>query len=77
MCAPGFVLIDYNPISFVTKRNRVVPERKVFYPLQFAPANAVPLSKGTKTHHPKNGGFYSEPPSFRPTAVFILSRKLD
>ena len=43
----------YNPISFVTKRNRVVPEKKSFYPLQFAPANAVPLSKGTKAPHRK------------------------
>ncbi|MBR6658243.1 MAG: hypothetical protein IKL18_08765, partial [Oscillospiraceae bacterium] len=34
------------------------------------------LSKGTKTHHRKNGNFYSEPPSFRPTAVFILPRWL-
>ena len=47
----------YHPISFVTKRNRVVPERKVFYPLLFAPANAVPLTKGTKMHHRKIGVF--------------------
>jgi hypothetical protein len=64
------VLIINHPISFVTKRNRVKPERKVFYPLQFAPANAVPLSKGTKTLHRKIGDFDSRPPSFRPTAVF-------
>ena len=35
--------IEYHPISFITKRNRVVPERKVYTPLQFAPANAVPF----------------------------------
>ena len=34
-----------------------VPERKVFYPLLFAPANAVPLTKGTKMHHRKIGVF--------------------
>ena len=31
-----------------------------------------PLHKGTKALHRKNGGSYSRPPSFRPTAVFIL-----
>ena len=31
-----------------------------------------PLHKGTKTLHHKNGGSDSRPPSFRPTAVFIL-----
>ena len=31
-----------------------------------------PLHKGTKTLHRKNGDSDSRPPSFRPTAVFIL-----
>jgi len=31
-----------------------------------------PLHKGTKALHRKNGGSDSRPPSFRPTAVFIL-----
>jgi len=31
-----------------------------------------PLHKGTKTLHQKNGDSDSRPPSFRPTAVFIL-----
>jgi len=31
-----------------------------------------PLHKGTKTLHHKNGDSDSRPPSFRPTAVFIL-----
>ncbi|MBQ4545774.1 MAG: hypothetical protein IJA17_01280, partial [Oscillospiraceae bacterium] len=31
-----------------------------------------PLHKGTKTLHQKNSGSDSRPPSFRPTAVFIL-----
>ena len=67
------VLIINHPISFVTKRNRVKPERKVFKPLQFAPANAVPFKKGTKTHHRKIDVFDFRPPSFRPTAVFSLT----
>ena len=102
------IILCYNPISFVTKRNRAKlakraqwakqrarfgaavkifkalcrrifwapqetsPERKVFYPLQFAPANAVPLTKGTKVLHQKNGDFDFRPPSFGPTAVFNL-----
>ena len=39
----GLFFNKHHPISFVTKRNRVEPERKVLKPLQFAPANAVPL----------------------------------
>ena len=46
MCAPGFVLIDYNPISFVTKRNRVVPERKVFLSPAVCSRKRCPLIKG-------------------------------
>jgi len=72
--APGIPLsYRYNPISFgKPKETGLRLKEKFIYPLQFAPANAVPLAKGTKTPRRKNGGFDSRPPSFRPTAVFIL-----
>ncbi|MBP1574878.1 MAG: hypothetical protein J6C34_04590 [Oscillospiraceae bacterium] len=55
-------LYEYNPISFgKPKETGLRPERKVFYPLLFAPANAVPFQKGTKTHHRQDCGFQSRP----------------
>ena len=47
---PAFFVFLYNPVSFVTKRNRVAPERKVSYTPAVAPATAVPFL-GDKTHH--------------------------
>ena len=56
------LIYKYNPISFgKPKETGLRPERKVFYPLLFAPANAVPFQKGTKTHHRQDCGFQSRP----------------
>ena len=39
------IIFYYNPISFVNKRNRVAPERKVLNPYPLAPASDSPLLK--------------------------------
>ena len=40
------IIFYYNPISFVNKRNRVAPERKVLNPYPPAPASDSPFEKG-------------------------------
>ena len=55
------IFIMYPHFFDSAKKRRYDRQRNAFYPLQFAPANAVPLSKGTKTLHRKNNVSDSRP----------------
>ena len=68
------LLYKYNPISFgKPKETGLRPERKVFYPLLFAPANAVPFQKGTKMLHRMNSISNIDRCRSESATVFILS----
>ena len=54
---PAFFVFLYNPVSFVTKRNRVAPERKVPNPYPLAPASDSPFEKGGIIAPPENFAF--------------------
>ncbi|MBP1574703.1 MAG: hypothetical protein J6C34_03700, partial [Oscillospiraceae bacterium] len=66
-------LYEYNPVSFgKPKETGLRPERKVFYPLQFAPANAVPFQKETKMLHLMNSISNIDRCRSESATVFIL-----
>ena len=60
------------PHFFDGAKKRRYPPKKRFPTPAVCSRKRCPLHKGTKTLHRKNGGSDSRPPSFRPTAVFIL-----
>ena len=60
------------PHFFDGAKKRRYPSKKRFPTPAVCSRKRCPLHKGTKTLHQKNGGSDSRPPSFRPTAVFIL-----
>ena len=60
------------PHFFDGAKKRWYPPKKRFPTPAVCSRKRCPLHKGTKTLHRKNGGSDSRPPSFRPTAVFIL-----
>ena len=63
---------DMYPHFFDGAKKRRYPPKKRFPTPAVCSRKRCPLHKGTKTLHWKNGGSDSRPPSFRPTAVFIL-----
>jgi len=63
---------DMYPHFFDGAKKRRYPSKKRFPTPAVCSRKRCPLHKGTKTLHRKNGGSDSRPPSFRPTAVFIL-----
>ena len=60
------------PHFFDGAKKRRYPSKKRFPTPAVCSRKRCPLHKGTKALHRKNGGSDSRPPSFRPTAVFIL-----
>ena len=68
---PPFSFYMY-PHFFDSAKKRRYPPKKRFPTPAVCSRKRCPLHKGTKTLHHKNGGSDSRPPSFRPTAVFIL-----
>ena len=68
---PLFLFIMY-PHFFDGAKKRRYPSKKRFPTPAVCSRKRCPLHKGTKTLHRKNGDSDSRPPSFRPTAVFIL-----
>ena len=71
MLPPLFLFIMY-PHFFDGAKKRRYPPKKRFPTPAVCSRKRCPLHKGTKALHRKNGGSDSRPPSFRPTAVFIL-----
>ena len=71
MLPPLFLFIMY-PHFFDGAKKRRYPPKKRFPTPAVCSRKRCPLHKGTKALHHKNGGSDSRPPSFRPTAVFIL-----
>jgi len=63
---------DMYPHFFDGAKKRRYPPKKRFPTPAVCSRKRCPLHKGTKALHRKNGGSDSRPPSFRPTAVFIL-----
>ena len=63
---------DMYPHFFDGAKKRRYPSKKRFPTPAVCSRKRCPLHKGTKTLHRKNGDSDSRPPSFRPTAVFIL-----
>jgi len=60
------------PHFFDGAKKRWYPPKKRFPTPAVCSRKRCPLHKGTKTLHRENGDSDSRPPSFRPTAVFIL-----
>ena len=63
---------DMYPHFFDGAKKRRYPPKKRFPTPAVCSRKRCPLHKGTKTLHRKNDSSDSRPPSFRPTAVFIL-----
>ena len=63
---------DMYPHFFDGAKKRRYPSKKRFPTPAVCSRKRCPLHKGTKALHQKNSGSDSRPPSFRPTAVFIL-----
>ena len=63
---------DMYPHFFDGAKKRRYPSKKRVPTPAVCSRKRCPLHKGTKALHQKNGGSDSRPPSFRPTAVFIL-----